>query len=444
MNKLIIIGLTLLSCAMAANYAVLVAGSNYYYNYRHQSDVCHGYHTLLNKGYKAENIIVMSYNDVANDPQNPFPGKLFNKPDVNGQGVDVNQGCVIDYQGEDVNPQNYLAILEGRKDKVTGGNGRVLESGPQDHVFLSFYDHGAPGLIAFPSDYLYATDLLNTFQYMHTNKKYQRLVYYLEACESGSMFVDLSKNLNIYALSAASPDESSWAAYCGDQAVVNNVNIGSCLGDLFSVNWMEDTDNHKSLSHYPLQKQFEVIKEETNLSQVMQWGNLALTFKYEATGDYLSGTTHNFIFSNLITPIADFFKRMFNIGLEEELKYKKALESTKLNLVNSRDVYMNYLQNKYKKNPTAENKMLIVQALEKSKQFQNLFDRFSKDFSTLGNMNHKSTNFTCYKKLISEFQSVFGRVPEDKYSEFKHFYEYCATNKYYQNNDFNKYFKSLQ
>lgn len=99
----------------------------------------------------------------------------------------------------------------------------------------------------------------------------------------------------------------------------------------------------------------------------MQWGNLALTFKYEATGDYLSGTTHNFIFSNLITPIADFFKRMFNIGLEEELKYKKALESTKLNLVNSRDVYMNYLQNKYKKNPTAENKMLIVQALEKSK-----------------------------------------------------------------------------
>lgn len=74
----------------------------------------------------------------------------------------------------------------------------------------------------------------------------------MEACESGSMFVDLSKNLNIYALSAASPDESSWAAYCGDQAVVNNVNIGSCLGDLFSVNWMEDTDNHKSLSHYPL------------------------------------------------------------------------------------------------------------------------------------------------------------------------------------------------
>jgi len=31
------------------------------------------------------------------------------------------------------------------------------------------------------------------------------MVYYLEACESGSMFVDLNKDMGIYALSAASP-----------------------------------------------------------------------------------------------------------------------------------------------------------------------------------------------------------------------------------------------
>lgn len=66
MNKLLLIALiTLCAGVMADNYAVLVAGSNGYGNYRHQSDVCHAYQTLLSKGYAAENIIVFSYNDVA-------------------------------------------------------------------------------------------------------------------------------------------------------------------------------------------------------------------------------------------------------------------------------------------------------------------------------------------------------------------------------------------
>lgn len=49
---------------------------------------------------------------------------------------------------------------------------------------------------------------------MHDNNMYKKLVYYLEACESGSMFVNLPKDINAYALSAASPSESSWGTYC--------------------------------------------------------------------------------------------------------------------------------------------------------------------------------------------------------------------------------------
>ena len=67
---------------------------------------------------------------------------------------------------------------------------------------------------------------------------YKRLVYYLESCESGSMFETLDKNMNIYAVSAASPDESSWGTYCPPQDKINGKSVGSCLGDLFSVNWL--------------------------------------------------------------------------------------------------------------------------------------------------------------------------------------------------------------
>ena len=43
---IVLLLLLLVSLTKAANWAVLVAGSNGYYNYRHQSDVCHAYQIL--------------------------------------------------------------------------------------------------------------------------------------------------------------------------------------------------------------------------------------------------------------------------------------------------------------------------------------------------------------------------------------------------------------
>lgn len=203
MNKTLVFALIgLLSFAACANYSVLIAGSNGYENYRHQADVCHAYQTLIKKGFEPANIVVLMYNDVADNKKNPFKGKLFNKPN----GEDVYAGCVIDYQGADVTPKNYISVLTGDKNAVANiGTGRVLESTQDDNVFLYFTDHGAPGLIAFPSTVMYANELLATFQKMHDLQKYNKLVYYLETCESGSMFVNLPTNLNIYAVSAANP-----------------------------------------------------------------------------------------------------------------------------------------------------------------------------------------------------------------------------------------------
>jgi legumain len=58
-------------------------------------------------------------------------------------------------------------VLTGDKQKVQGGNGRVLESGPDDEVFVFYSDHGSPGLIAFPvGPVLYADDQLDAFATM--------------------------------------------------------------------------------------------------------------------------------------------------------------------------------------------------------------------------------------------------------------------------------------
>jgi len=51
----------------AANWAVLVAGSSGYDNYRHQADVCHAYQILHKNGIPDSNIVVMMYDDIAHN-----------------------------------------------------------------------------------------------------------------------------------------------------------------------------------------------------------------------------------------------------------------------------------------------------------------------------------------------------------------------------------------
>jgi len=247
-------------------WALLVAGSNGWYNYRHQADICHAYHVLKSHGIAESNIITMMYDDIAHNKENPFPGQLFNSP----TGKDVYKGVKIDYKGEDVTPKNFLAILSGNQSSVIGGNGRVVRSTKKDKIFVFFSDHGATGLIAFPDEVLTVKDLTKTLRSMHANRRFSEMTFYLEACESGSMFEKLlPEELKIYAVTASNSHESSWGCYCD-----NTLKL-PCLGDLFSVNWMEDSDK-EDLKAETLKAQFDIVKELTNKSHVCSFGDLQI------------------------------------------------------------------------------------------------------------------------------------------------------------------------
>lgn len=263
-----------LASAAGTNYAVLVAGSNSYFNYRHQADVCHAFQVLTDpkKGnIPKENIIVFMYDDIANDPENPTKGKIINHPN----GSDVYAGVNKDYTGAAVTPENFLAVLAHNKSGVTGGSGRVLESGPDDNVFIYFSDHGATGLVAFPETYLYATDLIKTLKYMNAQKYYNQMVIYIEACESGSMFDNLlPTNLNIFATTASTPEQSSYACYYDNT-------YNTYLGDEYSVRWLEDSDAHDvTKSSWTLLEQFKLVVNQTLQSQPQQYGNTKLSSEY--------------------------------------------------------------------------------------------------------------------------------------------------------------------
>ncbi|KAK4490981.1 hypothetical protein RD792_001702 [Penstemon davidsonii] len=193
-------------------WAVLIAGSNGYENYRHQADVCHAYQILKRGGLKDENIIVFMFDDIAYHPENPRPGVIINRPD----GDDVYTGVPKDYVGEDVNAVNFFAVLLGDKTALTGGSGKVVESGPDDHIFVYYTDHGAAGVLGLPNEgIIYANDLNDVLKQKHASGSYKSLVFYLEACESGSIFEGLlPEGLSIYATTASNSSESSFGMYC--------------------------------------------------------------------------------------------------------------------------------------------------------------------------------------------------------------------------------------
>ena len=221
--------------AKGSNWAVLIAGSAGYGNYRHHADVCHAYQIMIDGGIPAKNIIVLADDNVANDPGNPFPGKLFNKPTFNKSGVDVYDGCVLDYRGADVTPDTFVSVLTGDASALQGvGTGRVLASGAKDKVFVNFVDHGGPDIIGFPHTTMHSAELIGALKTMHTKSMYAELVFYLEACESGSMFKNLPADMGIFATTAANATQSSWGTYCpgyGSAAtadVVDGVELHTC------------------------------------------------------------------------------------------------------------------------------------------------------------------------------------------------------------------------
>jgi len=277
-----------LGVAWAADWAVLLAGSRTYGNYRHQADACHAYKVVNKFGIPDSNVIVMQYDDIANDPSNPYPGQVFNKPTPAGvPGVDVYAGCKKDYTGSFVTPAMFVAVLTGDATK-TGGR-PVLKSGPTDRVFIFFTDHGGTGIIAFPDGSLMSsTTLIGAINQMYTQKMYSHLVFYMEACESGSMFEGLIKpSINVYVTTASNAVESSWGTYCPPDDMVNGKAINSCLGDTYSINWMENADMQGPTE--TLQAQFLDVRTKTTQSHVMQYGDL--TWTSEPIGNYLGNKT---------------------------------------------------------------------------------------------------------------------------------------------------------
>jgi legumain len=386
--------LAALSAASSNHWAVIMAGSNTYGNYRHQADTHHAVQIMLDNGIPRENIIHMAYDDIANSSSNPFPGQLFNKPLSSTAQADIDAANVynadyIDYTGKNVTAQNFYNVLLG-----DDSNGPALKTDSESYVFVNFADHGGTGLLGVPygcGSYIYADELNSVLQQMSDNNKFKQLTFYVEACESGSMFPNLTDQENIYAFTASNATQSSWAAYCGSQAEVAGQNIGSCLGDLFSINWMEDSESH-NVSVETLSQQYQTVKEKTTASPVQQFGDL--TWLSEPVGDF-QGTCSESTLTETLLEKATYY-------------YEKAMggDSQTPEIVDSRDHDLHMAYHRVTREGTSEAYHQLQMELE-HRQFTDKL--FSMHFGEMANAPTVPQDWECYRSFVETFEESCGR-----------------------------------
>ncbi|PON35351.1 Peptidase C13, legumain [Parasponia andersonii] len=262
-------------------WAVLVAGSKDWTNYRHQADVCHAYQVLTNGGLSKENIIVFMYDDIAYNSDNPFPGRIYNS----FQEIDVYEGVEVDYAGENATADNLLAVLLGNPFQLIGGNGKVLSSSSRDRVFMFYSGHGNVEILGMPVGPVFkAKPFIELLQANYEYNYFKSMVIYINACKSGSIFTLLPNNISVYATTSANASENSYGTYCGFGN--DDGGDGVCLGSLYSVAWLQHTEafDRATLGQQYKAVQFQVLNSwSTPPSQVQQLGDISIANDFVST-----------------------------------------------------------------------------------------------------------------------------------------------------------------
>uniref|UniRef100_A0A7S3IIS0 Legumain prodomain domain-containing protein n=1 Tax=Strombidium inclinatum TaxID=197538 RepID=A0A7S3IIS0_9SPIT len=270
---------------------------------------------------------------------------------------------------------------------------------------------------------MYADKLHEDFQYMFENKMYNQMTVYIEACESGSMFENiLEDNMNIYAVTAANSTESSWGTYCSPNDKVNGKKIKSCLGDLFSVNWLEDSDK-ADMAAESLQQQYSAVRDLTTKSEVLQWGEV--DFTAEPIGEFQSGgipaekTVSESLWNQIKHKTPKMIKDMFEINAESQ---RKALSA-----VSSRDIDLHFWYNIAVDEPTEENLQALQDYITYRKKVDDTVEAiFGTEFmSNLEGTKNLPTDFECYRTMINKFQEQCFEADGYNMKYYKAFVAHC-------------------
>lgn len=183
------------------NYAVLVAASEGWKNYRHQADVLGMYQHLKANGYDDDHILLIMADDIAHNERNPLQGVV--RREVSGNNLYEN--VLIDYRLGDLTLNDLKQILTGSPSETYPV---TLGSGASDNVLFFWSGHGTQQGWGWRNTEDLAPDFAKE---MFAQMRFRKMFAIIETCYSGAVAEKCIGIPGLLMMTAANPYETSKA-----------------------------------------------------------------------------------------------------------------------------------------------------------------------------------------------------------------------------------------
>lgn len=187
-------------------WALLVAGSDSWNNYRHQADVLNVYQMLKKQGWDDDHIILVMRDDIAFHPNNARPGEMF----ASVGGENLYEDVQLDYRADTLTTADICDILLGRQSSHLPV---VMQSDAGSNLLFYWSGHGSKGYFSWvDEDQLFTTEMLSqTLSTMHAEARYRKLLICTEPCFSSSVVKAATGIPGVLSIASASETEYSFA-----------------------------------------------------------------------------------------------------------------------------------------------------------------------------------------------------------------------------------------
>ena len=183
-------------------WALLVAASKGWPNYRFQADVFAMYHILKKAGYADDHIVLVMEDDLAYNADNQNEQGIVR---ISDDGENLYVPAAVDYKLSSLTPADIGLILQGKRSERLP---HVIQAGPQDNIFVFWSSHGNPGSLDFGGQenmsYTQMKEIL-------TNTPRRKMFFAVEACYSGGLGQTCTGLPGVLFITAANPYETSHA-----------------------------------------------------------------------------------------------------------------------------------------------------------------------------------------------------------------------------------------
>lgn len=154
------------------SYALIVAASSGWENYRHQAGAYLMYQMLKSNGLDDDHILLVSEDDIARHSINPTPGRIL-PPEGEGN---LYENVIVDYKLSEVGLSGLLETLT---------TGTSFRPGVYDNLFVYWAGRGTPEGPKWLDETLHAFEVADFFKALSARQTFRKLLLVLETDYGG-------------------------------------------------------------------------------------------------------------------------------------------------------------------------------------------------------------------------------------------------------------------